>query len=76
MEMTRTHTNNRMQEKVNDFELKYGQKKTTKNHNKKAKWINNMKEYLEEVEEGSKAEIHIDLLKTTQKSIKLENVRP
>ena len=32
---------------------------------------------LEEIEEGSKAEIHIDLLKTTlKKGVKLENARP
>ena len=31
---------------------------------------------LGELEEGSKAEIHIDLLKTTLKNINLENARP
>ena len=36
-------------------------------HNEKAKWINNMTTELEGLEEGSKAEIHIDLLKTTPK---------
>ena len=31
---------------------------------------------LERLEESPKAEIYLDLLKTTQKSIKLENARP
>ena len=31
---------------------------------------------LEELKEGPKAEIHIDLHKTTLKNIKLENARP
>ena len=31
---------------------------------------------LEGLEEGPKAEIHLDLLKTTLKNIKLENARP
>ena len=44
-------------------------------HNEKAEWINHMTRELEELEEGLKAEIHIDLLKTTLKNIKLENVR-
>ena len=57
-----------MQEKLNDFGLKQENKE-------KAEWINNMKKELEELKEGSKAEIHIDLLKTTQKIIKLENAR-
>ena len=35
-----------------------------------------MKRELEGLEEGPKAEIHIDLLKTTLKNIKLENARP
>ena len=44
-------------------------------HNKKAEWINNMTKELG-LEEGPKAEIHIDLLKMTLKqNIKLENVR-
>ena len=30
---------------------------------------------LEEIEEGPKAEIHTDLLKTTLKNIKLENAK-
>ena len=34
-----------------------------KKHNEKAKWINNMTRELEGLEEGSKAEIHIELLK-------------
>ena len=45
-------------------------KKKTKNkkkHNEKAQTINNMTKELEELQEGLKAEIHIDLLKTTEK---------
>ena len=42
------------------------QKKT---HNEKAEWINNMTRDLEGLEEDLKAEIHIDLLKTTLKKI-------
>ena len=38
-----------------------------KKHTKKAKWINNITKELEVLEEGSKAEIHIDLLKTILK---------
>ena len=45
----------------------------TKKHNEKAEWINNMTKELEGLEEGSKAEIPIDLLKTTLKNIKREN---
>ena len=45
-------------------------------HNKKAELINNKTKELEGLEEGLKAEILIDLLKTTQKKIKLENARP
>ena len=44
-------------------------------HNKKAEWINNMTKELV-FEESLKAEIRIDLLKTTLKNIKLENARP
>ena len=61
--MTRKHTNNQIQEKPKDFGLKYGNQK----HNEKAKWINNMKKELEGLEESPKEEIHIDLLKHTQK---------
>ena len=39
----------------------------TKKHTEKAEWINNMTRVLEEIEESMKAEIHIDLLKTTLK---------
>ena len=39
----------------------------TKKHNEKTKWIKNMTRELEGLEEGPKAEIHIDLLKTTVK---------
>ena len=35
-----------------------------KKHNRKAEWINNMTKELEGLEEGPKAEIHIDLLKS------------
>ena len=38
----------------------------TKN-NEKAEWINNMTRELERLEEGPKAEIHTDILKTTLK---------
>ena len=48
----------------------------TKKHNEKAEWINDMTWALEGLEEGPKAEIHMDLLKTTPKNIKLENARP
>ena len=40
----------------------------TKNHNEKAEWINNITRELG-LEEGPKAEIHTDLLKTTLKKI-------
>ena len=40
----------------------------TKN-NEKAEWINNMIRELEGLEEGTEAEIHTDLLKTTRKEI-------
>ena len=36
-------------------------------HNEKVEWINNMTKELEGLEEGPKAEIHINLLKTTLK---------
>ena len=35
-----------------------------------------MAKELERLKEGPKAEIHIDLLKTTLKNIKLENIKP
>ena len=38
-------------------------------HNEKAEWINDMTRELEGLEEGPKAEIHIELLKKTQKKI-------
>ena len=48
-----------------------------KQHNEKAEWINHITKELEQLEEGLKAEIHTDLLKTTlKKVIKLENARP
>ena len=65
--MTQKHTNNRMQEKPNEFGLKYGNQKEKKKHNEKAKWTNNMTKELEGLEEGPKAEIHNDLFKTTLK---------
>ena len=43
----------------------------TKNLNEKAERINNMTRELEGPEEGPQVEIHIDLLKTTVKNIKL-----
>ena len=57
------HTNDRMQKKPNDFGLEYGYKK----YNEKVEWKNNMTEELEGLEEGPKAEIHIDLHKMTLK---------
>ena len=59
-----------MQEKLNNFGLKYGNQK-----NKKAEWISNMTEELEGLEIGPKAEIHIGFLRTTLKNIKLINTR-
>ena len=41
----------------------------TEKHNEKAEWINDMTRELEGVEEGPKAEIHIELLKKTLKKI-------
>ena len=38
-----------------------------KKHNEKAEWINYMTKEIKGLEEGSKVEIHIDLLKKTQK---------
>ena len=50
---------------------------TTKiKYNEKAEWINNMRKELAGLEEHRKAEIYIDLLKTTLKNIKLENAKP
>ena len=40
-----------------------------KKHNEKAEWINDMTRELEGLEEGLKVEIHIELLKKTQKKI-------
>ena len=40
-----------------------------KKHNERAEWVKNIRRELERLEEGPKAEIHIDLLKTTQKRI-------
>ena len=40
---------------------------TKKKHNEKAEWIINMTKELERLKQRPKAEIHIDLLKTTLK---------
>ena len=40
-----------------------------KQHNEKAEWINHIKRELEELEEGPKAEMHTELLKTTFKKV-------
>ena len=40
----------------------------TKKHNEKAQWINNMTKELEGLDEGPRAEIHIDLIKKTLKT--------
>ena len=47
-----------------------------KKYNQKTEWTNNMTRELEGLKKGRKAEIHINLLKTTLKNIKLENARP
>ena len=70
--MTQKHTNNREQEKPNDFELKYSNQII---HNEKAELINNMIKELEGHKEDPKAEIHTGLIKAAQKNIKLENAR-
>ena len=54
---------NWMQEKLNNFRVKYGNQE---NITKKAEWINKMTKELEEIEEGPKVEIHIDLFKKYQ----------
>ena len=46
---------------------------TTKRHNDKAERINNITKELDGLDEDTKTEIHIYLLKTTLKNIKLEN---
>ena len=40
-----------------------------KQHNEKAEWINHITRELEQLEEGPKAEIHTDLLRTTLKKV-------
>ena len=45
----------------------------TKKHNEKAEWINHITRELEELEEGPKAEIHTDLLKSTHKKTSTRN---
>ena len=66
--MTRKHSNNRVKEKPNNFELKYGNQE---NIFKKAKWKSNMTKELKGLEEGPKAEMHIDLFKTTLKKYQI-----
>ena len=46
-----------------------------KKHYEKAEWINNTTRELEGLEEGPKAEIHKDLLKTTLEKISNQNAR-
>ena len=53
-----------MQEKLNNFGVKY----SNQENNKKAEWISNTTKELG-LEESPKVEIHIDLLRTTQKRI-------
>ena len=65
-ESTMKHTNNQMKKKPNDFGPKLWQQKK---HYEKFEWINNITRKLERLEEGSKAEIHTDLLKATLKKI-------
>ena len=55
-----------MPKKPNDFGQKYGNPKI---RNERVEWIKNIARELEGFEEGPKAEIHIDLLKTTLKRI-------
>ena len=45
-------------------------------HNERAEWMNNMTREQEGLREGSKTDIHIDLLKTTLKYMQLENTLP
>ena len=40
-----------------------------KQHNEKAEWVNHITRELEQLEEGPKAEIHTDLLRTTLKKV-------
>ena len=64
-EMTLKNTDNQMQEKLNKFGVKYNNQE----NNTKAEWISNMAKELEGLEEGLKAKIHIDLLRTALKKI-------
>ena len=48
----------------------------SKKHSEKPEWINNRTKELDGLEEGPKAKIHIDSLKTTLEKIKLENAWP
>ena len=63
--MTIKHTNNLTQKIPNVSGLKYGNQK----HTEKPEWINYITRELEELEEGLKAEIHTDLLKTSLKEV-------
>ena len=64
-EMTRERTNNRMQKKLK-FWKKIWQ---PKENNGESEWLNNITKELEGFEEGPKAEIQLDLLKTTLRKI-------
>ena len=61
--MAQRHTNNRTQEILNNFGVKYSNKE---NIIKKAEWISNMAIELG-LEEGPKAEIYIYLLRMTNR---------
>ena len=71
--MTRKHTNNRMQEKPNNFWLKYGNQE---NMTKKAKWISNMAKDLETRRRSERGNTHRFPQNITKRNIKLENARP
>ena len=66
VENARGHTNNRMQKKQNNFEVKYGK---GKRHNRKGKWISNMKKELQELEENPEVIIHLELLRAALKKV-------
>ena len=71
--MVRSHANNRMQGKINNSGVKFGNQE---NIIKKAEWVSNMGKEIKGLEEGTKAKIPIDSLRTTLKNIKLENTWP
>ena len=64
-EMTIKHTNKPDAKETERFWTKIWQPK----HYEKAEWINHITRELEQLEEGLKAEIHTDLLKTTLKKV-------